>query len=74
MRLLMLPLWALHAIPFFLCGLIRMYVLGFQLQWLPIFGGYTAGAFPALTLAFAGDVLRHALLPALSIILVATGG
>jgi peptide/nickel transport system permease protein len=74
MRLLMPPLWALHAIPFFLCGLILMYVLAFQLQWLPMFGGYTAGAFPALTLAFVGDVLRHAILPALSIILVATGG
>jgi peptide/nickel transport system permease protein len=74
MRLLMPPLWALHAMPFFLCGLILMYVLAFQLQWLPMFGGYTAGAFPALTLPFVGDVLRHALLPALSIILVATGG
>ena len=54
---LMPPLWALHAIPFFLCGLILMYLLAFQLQWLPMFGGYTAGAFPALTLAFVGDVL-----------------
>jgi peptide/nickel transport system permease protein len=74
MRFLMPPLWALHAIPFFLCGLILMYVLAFQLQWLPMFGGYTAGAFPALTPAFVGDVLKHAILPALSIILVATGG
>ena len=47
LRLLMPPLWALHAIPFFLCGLILMYLLAFQLQWLPMFGGYTAGAFPA---------------------------
>jgi len=68
------PLWALHAIPFFLCGLILMYLVAFQLKLLPMFGGYTAGAFPALTLAFAGDVLKHAILPALSIILVATGG
>ncbi len=68
------PLWALHAIPFFLCGLILIYILAFQLQWLPMFGGYTAGAFPALSLAFVGDVLTHAILPALSIILVATGG
>jgi peptide/nickel transport system permease protein len=51
-----------------------MYLLAFQLQWLPMFGGYTAGAFPGLTLAFIGDVLQHAVLPALSIILVATGG
>jgi peptide/nickel transport system permease protein len=74
LRFLMPPLWALHAIPFFLCGLILMYFLAFQLQWLPMFGGYTAGAFPATTFAFVGDVLTHAILPALSIILVATGG
>src|SRR6516165_4600242 len=46
MRWLMPPLWALHAIPFFLLGLILTYLLAFQ----------------------------QAILPALSIILVATGG
>jgi peptide/nickel transport system permease protein len=74
MSFLMPPLWAFHAIPFFLCGLLLMYVLAFQIKLLPMFGGYRAGAFPALTLAFVGDVLRHSILPALSIILVATGG
>jgi peptide/nickel transport system permease protein len=74
MAWLMPPLWALHAIPFFLLGLILMYVLAFQIQWLPIFGGYSAGAAPALTFGFVLDVLEHALLPALSIVLVATGG
>ncbi len=74
MRVLMPPLWALHAIPFFLLGLILMYVFAFRVQLLPMFGGYTAGAFPALTLAFVGDVLTHSILPALSIVLVATGG
>jgi peptide/nickel transport system permease protein len=74
MRLLMPPLWALHAIPFFLLGLILMYLLAFQTQLLPMFGGYTAGAFPGLTLTFIGDVIAHSILPALSIVLVATGG
>ncbi len=74
MRWLMPPLWAFHAIPFFLFGLILMYLLAFQVQWLPMFGGYSAGAFPALTWEFAEDVIKHAILPALSIILVATGG
>jgi peptide/nickel transport system permease protein len=74
MRWLMPPLWAFHAIPFFLFGLILMYLFAFQVQWLPMFGGYSAGAFPALTWEFAGDVIRHAILPALSIVLVATGG
>ena len=74
MHLVMPPLWALHAIPFFLLGLILMYVFTFRFQLLPMFGGYSAGAFPGLTVAFARDVLAHAILPALSIVLVATGG
>ncbi len=74
LRYLMPPLWALHAIPFFLLGLILMYLLAFQVQLLPIFGGYSAGAIPSLSLEFVWDVVAHALLPALSIVLVATGG
>jgi peptide/nickel transport system permease protein len=74
MRWLMPPLWALHAIPFFLLGLILIYTFAFRFPVLPMFGGYSAGAFPALTPAFVLDLVRHALLPALSIVLVATGG
>jgi peptide/nickel transport system permease protein len=74
MRWLMPPLWALHAIPFFLLGLILIYVFAFRFPVLPMFGGYSAGAFPALTVPFVLDLVRHAVLPALSIVLVATGG
>jgi peptide/nickel transport system permease protein len=74
MRWLMPPLWALHAIPFFLLGLILIYLFAFRFPLLPMFGGYSAGAFPALTLPFVLDLARHAILPALSIVLVATGG
>ena len=74
MRYLMPPLWALHAIPFFLVGLILMYLVSFQVRWFPMFGGYSAGAFPALTLEFVGDVIAHSILPAMSIVLAATGG
>ena len=74
LRWLMPPLWALHAIPFFLLGLVLSWLLAFKLQWLPIFGGYSAGATPALSWGFVFDVLRHAVLPALSIVLVSIGG
>ena len=74
MQWLMPPLWALHAIPFFLLGLILTYLLAFQLPLLPIFGGYSVGAVPTFSWRFAWDVFQHALLPALSIILVSTGG
>jgi peptide/nickel transport system permease protein len=74
LRWLMPPLWALHAIPFFLLGLVLSWLFAFRLQWLPIFGGYSAGANPAWSWSFALDVLRHAILPALSIVLVSIGG
>jgi peptide/nickel transport system permease protein len=74
MRWLMPPLWALHAIPFFLLGLVLSWLLAFRFQWLPIFGGYSAGANPAWDWPFVLDVLRHAVLPALSIVLVSVGG
>jgi peptide/nickel transport system permease protein len=74
MQWLMPPLWALHAIPFFLLGLILTYLLAFQLPLLPIFGGYSVGAVPTFSWRFVWDLFQHALLPALSIILVSTGG
>ena len=74
MRWLMPPLWALHAIPFFLLGLLLMWLLAFHFEWLPIFGGYSPGANPAWRWGFVLDVLRHAILPGLSIILVSVGG
>lgn len=74
MAWLMPPLWALHAIPFFLLGLILMYVFAFQVPWLPIFGGYSPGTVPSMSAAFVWDMAQHAILPALSIILVAVGG
>jgi len=74
MRYLMPPLWALHAIPYFLLGLVLMYLLAFQVPLLPIFGGYSAGATPSWSIGFALDILVHSLLPAFSIVLVAMGG
>jgi peptide/nickel transport system permease protein len=71
---LMPPLWAMHAIPFFLLGLVLMYIFAFWFQWLPIFGGYAAGVTPALTLTFILNILRHAVLPAASIVLANVGG
>jgi peptide/nickel transport system permease protein len=74
LQVLMPPLLALHALPFFLLGLILVYVIGFSMQILPLYGGYTAGVAPTLTLSFVIDVVRHAILPSLSIILVSIGG
>jgi peptide/nickel transport system permease protein len=75
LKFILPPLLALHAIPYYLLGLVLMYFLTFRFQWLPNIGGYTAGTIPdTMSLSFWGDVLSHAVLPALSIILAAIGG
>jgi peptide/nickel transport system permease protein len=71
---LMPPILALHSLPFFLLGLILMYTVAFYTQLLPMYGGYTPGTFPSLSLSFALDILSHSILPACSIILVSIGG
>jgi peptide/nickel transport system permease protein len=68
------PLLALNAIPFFLLGLVLIYLFTFQINLLPLFGGYSPGRVPSLDLDFVRDVALHAVLPSLSIILVAIGG
>jgi peptide/nickel transport system permease protein len=72
--LLMPPFLAMSAVPFFLLGLILVYVVGFSMQLLPLYGGYTAGAIPQWSFSFALDVIRHTILPSVAIILGSLGG
>jgi peptide/nickel transport system permease protein len=67
------PLLTLSAIPFFLLGLVLIYLFAFRVHWFPLFGGYTPGTFPTLNVNFALDVLKHSVLPALSILLASLG-
>ena len=68
------PLLSLSAIPFFLLGLILIYLFAFHWRIFPLFGGYRPGSIPALTPVFLREALYHSILPALSIILVSLGG
>jgi peptide/nickel transport system permease protein len=68
------PLLTFAAIPFYLLGLILLWIFAFQLKLFPIFGGYTAGTIPDQSIEFWLDILKHSTLPALSIILAQIGG
>ena len=57
------PLLALHVLPYYLFGMVLMYVFAFKAGWFPIFGAYTAGTIPTPSLEFVLDVIRHATLP-----------
>ncbi len=74
LEFVMPPLLSLNAVPFFLLGLILIYLFAFRFPWFPTTGGYYAGTFPEWSFDFAWNVFKHSVLPALSIILVSIGG
>lgn len=63
----------LYTTPYYILALILVFLFAFHWRIFPLSGAYSVGLRPELTLAFARDVLRHATLPALSIILVSLG-
>ena len=73
LRYILPPILTLSAIPFFLLGLLLIYVLGFQLRWFPLAGGYDQGLLPALDPKIIVNMIYHSILPALSIILASIG-
>ena len=72
-RLVGLQVFALAAVPYYLLGLLLVFVFGFRLGWFPMFGGYSVGTFPEWSLNFAGDIIHHSILPAITIVLASTG-
>ncbi len=63
----------LYTIPYYILAIILVFLFAFQWRIFPLSGAYSVGLGPELSLDFALDVLRHATLPALSIILVSLG-
>ena len=63
----------LYTTPYYILAILLVFLLAYQWPVFPLSGAYTLGADKGWNLAFAEDVLRHAALPALSIILVSLG-
>ena len=66
-------LMVFSAIPFYLIGLVLIYLLGARLGWFPISGGYSIFSIPSWSSDFALEVLYHSVLPAFSIIVASIG-
>jgi peptide/nickel transport system permease protein len=64
----------LGAFPYFWLAMLALYLFGFELGWFPLRHAYSHDLEPAPTAAFAADVLRHAVLPAASIVVATAGG
>jgi len=64
----------LHAVPYFLLGIILLFLFAVLVRWFPGGGGYSFGTALQFDLASIADVLKHSILPALSIVLAGVGG
>jgi peptide/nickel transport system permease protein len=67
------PLLALSAMPYYLFGLILVYLLAEVARLFPLNGGYSTGDIPNLSWSYMSDVLWHSILPAASIVLTSLG-
>jgi peptide/nickel transport system permease protein len=63
----------LSAIPYYLLGMLFIYVVAMRWRLLPVGGAYTAGANLTLSWQMVLDIGRHAILPAASIVLSGVG-
>jgi peptide/nickel transport system permease protein len=61
------------SIPAYMVGILLLFVFAFRLDWLPYAGNFERGLTPGWNLEFIGSVIKHAILPALSIVLVNMG-
>lgn len=61
------------SIPAYMIGIMLLFFFSFKLDWFPYAGNYARGLSPGWDWAFISSVIKHAALPALSIILVSMG-
>jgi peptide/nickel transport system permease protein len=73
LKMLLPFLFTFSAIPYFLLGLIFIYIFAFKLMWFPFAGGYEGGLFPGWNWVFVLSILKHSVLPAMSIVIVSIG-
>jgi peptide/nickel transport system permease protein len=66
-------LFIVASFPVFFVGLLLLYVFAVTLNWLPLSSNYSIGLEPSLSPSFIGDVLVHAVLPGLSLVVVTAG-
>ncbi|HEX4832308.1 MAG TPA: ABC transporter permease [Trebonia sp.] len=61
------------AIPYFWVGMMFILVFGLKLQWLPWSGGADLAATPGWDAGYIGNVVEHAILPALALLVTTIG-
>jgi peptide/nickel transport system permease protein len=68
------PFVLLTGVPPVIMGVLLLFFVAFRLKAAPLGGAYSIGIVPTWSWAFALDMLKHQILPALSLILGSVGG
>jgi peptide/nickel transport system permease protein len=68
------PFVLLQGVPPVILGVLLLFFVAFRLKLLPLGGAYSSGTVPNWSWAFALDMLRHQILPALSLVFGSVGG
>jgi peptide/nickel transport system permease protein len=63
-----------QAVPYFFLGTVVLLVFGSDLHWFPVLGAYDQGISPGWDWTFVFNVVRHAELPALTVVLSSIAG
>jgi peptide/nickel transport system permease protein len=63
-----------QAAPYFFLAFLAVNLFAIKLDWFPSERAATAGVFPALNVSYIGDVLDHAFLPAMTIVVASAAG
>jgi len=64
----------LNSVPYYIAAIFLVYVVSIQLGMLPQSGRFTSGLEPGLNVEFIASVLRHAILPVVSLVVTGFGG
>lgn len=62
------------AFPYFWLSMFALYLFGFSLDWVPLRHAYSDDLTPEFSWLFISDVLWHAFLPALTLVIATLGG
>ena len=73
LRVIFPAFFTFSAVPFYLMGIVLLYIFAFLIPIFPLFGGFSTEKIPELSLDFTLDILYHSILPALAIVLAQVG-
>ncbi len=72
-RAMAIPLMVISAIPYFLLGMVLIYIFALQLHWFPAGGGYSFSLIMEPTWELAANIIHHAILPSIAVVIASLG-